>query len=539
MNHKISLNSFLIWLGSACMAAFILVHQLHCPAEVALNLSMSERVFGGAVPYVDFIDNADPFCYYFNLPVIWLSRVLFIHPVFLANLLHLALFAAALFCVEHCLGHTRGAKLLAPRLPWLTVFSFAGLALFMAEFGQITQCLVFFSLPYWTTRYLAALGQKTRPPAAIFAGLLMAVAVLLDPPFICFLAAGELVIALARPRKYFDLSLIVLALSIIGSILLILNLMTAGALAAYLGPIRRLNELSFEFFNDALFYVEKSPDRRDLLYFYALSLAVSLPVACRCLLTRILAALSAVGLAYYVITVNLFTWQSLAMVGYSALALALALGYYGVKISLPCKAAVGGISTKVALSAVTVVLLGLIAMLSRIPGPDWFSLASMGYHGKGLKSDLTIFSSSIEEYCPKGKHIVFFGTQVRPGYPAAYQLRRSGGYLGWGFPVLPLKTMKERKTPEQVADLLEFEKNFYSRLKSDWSGPDRPAAIVVEDNEAHDALWGHGLNEVIERDYEPGPYLSLMNGDELAGHPRFEYVGYLKSYTLYKLRPGK
>lgn len=170
---------------------------------------------------------------------------------------------------------------------------------------------------------------------------------------------------------------------------------------------------------------------------------------------------------------------------------------------------------------------------------QWMSLGPLGYWGQGLKSDLTIFAGDIEDACLPKETVTICGTQVRPGFPALFQVRRSGDYLLWGFPFYVFKTMRERKLPAEVADLLTYEDRFYSRLKAAWSGAKRPKAIAVEDNEAHDALWAHGINTIIENDYEPGPYLSLMNGDELAGHPAFEYVGYHKSFTLYKLKASK
>lgn len=127
-------------------------------------------------------------------------------------------------------------------------------------------------------------------------------------------------------------------------------------------------------------------------------------------------------------------------------------------------------------------------------------------------------------------------TQLRPGFPLIMQLRENGDYFQWGFPFHTLKVMRERKLPDQVADLLAFEEKFYTRLKASWTGPNRPDFIVVEDGEVRDSLWAHGVNTILENDYEPGPYLSLLNGDEIAAHPHLEYIGYPLSFASFKLK---
>lgn len=542
-----SLNRFLILSLSAVLLAYFFVHQLACPAELALSLAASDLVSQGQIPYIDFVDNAIPHSYYLRLPLILLSKLVSFHPTLIANLFHVFLVAASLLLIRVMLGKGRASRLLAPRLPFLSVALFVYVFVFLSEFGQAPQLLVSGTLPYLAARYLSAGGERVKPILSALAGLLQALVLFLDQSFLLFWLLTEFVIFFAGRKRFFALELKVCLLGVI-AMFAGLALMPGQAVKTYFGPILHLNQLSFEFFNDSFFYVGQTPDRRDLVYFFVVAQALTLPVVSRCVLIRLLSALSALGFGYYVSSTSLFTWQALAMVGFAALGLALSLAYYmrrlalgrlfkGLLLFTAMEKFIGN-NRRQEFIAAGLGIACFFVFYQQVAG-QWMSLSPLGYWGQGLKSDLTIFAGDIEEACPPKETVTICGTQVRPGFPALVQVRRGGDYLLWGFPFYVFKTMRERKLPAEVADLLAYEDQFYSRLKAAWSGPRRPKAIAVEDNEAHDALWAHGINAIIESDYEPGPYLSLMNGEELAGHPAFEYVGYRKSFTLYKLKAPK
>lgn len=269
----------------------------------------------------------------------------------------------------------------------------------------------------------------------------------------------------------------------------------------------------------------------------------------RCLLTRLASVLAGFGFGYYVGSTNLLSWQALAMCGYSIVGLGLSGSWYfaniakfskfanlanlaklALKLPLAIKA-----RQKLALPLLTLLLAGGF-FYKQVPADKWFKLDRFGYHGWGLLSDLTIFGGPFQENCPPRKLAAVCATQLRPGFPLIMQLRENGDYFQWGFPFHTLKVMRERKLPDQVADLLAFEEKFYTRLKASWTGPNRPDFIVVEDGEVRDSLWAHGVNTILENDYEPGPYLSLLNGDEIAAHPHLEYIGYPLSFASFKLK---
>lgn len=525
---------------SAVLLAYFTVHQLAAPAEVALGLACSSLVADGKVPYVDFLDNASPYCYYLALPVILLSRLFFLHPILIANLALVLGFAGSMLLIDKMAEGSFRHRLLRAKLPFLALAAFLFLFVFIGEFGQSPLVYVLFSLPYLCARYMSSSFVPAAPKGPLtfsftrsIAGIMQGLVIFLDPLFLLAFLATEITVAVSRPRRYFGVEL-VSAFVTLAVMLAALALMPAAAVSTYCGPICHLNQLSFEFFNDVLFYVEKSPDRRDLIYFYVVSQALILPVVWRCLLTRLLSVLAGFGFGYYVGSTNLLSWQALAMCGYSILGLGLCCSYYFRKFAIPVPLSINA-PQKLALPVLTVLLAGGF-FYKQVPADKWFRLERYGYHGWGLASDLTFFGGPFQENCPPRKLAAVCATQLRPGFPLIMQLRENGDYFQWGFPFHTLKVMRERKLPDQVADLLAFEDKFYTRLKASWTGPNRPDFIVVEDGEVRDSLWAHGINTILENDYEPGPYLSLLNGDEIAAHPHLEYIGYPLSFASFKLK---
>ena len=129
-----------------------------------------------------------------------------------------------------------------------------------------------------------------------------------------------------------------------------------------------------------------------------------------------------------------------------------------------------------------------------------------------------------------------YSEQVSPAFPLLTQLRRKPGYLVWGFPLHTLKTLHERGTTEQIAQLAQFEAGMFNHLRVEALSNHPPALILVEDGEVHDLFKAHGITAIVEQFYSPLDSCSPLNGDEISSHDPYEYLGYRVTFSADKLR---
>lgn len=556
LSFNLIVSGFLALALAALLAGYFSVHQLAIPADAAMRLSCGVQIADGARPYLDFLDNSSPFALYLaSLPAL-VSKIVFVHPVSIFNFMVLLLTLVSLLLVLKC-GQGRSPRLILLQfcLPAI-VFSVALFQFyFLNHFGQEGVLFFLLFLPYLTQRYLSLSGlnackQRWVP---LLVGFLAALALLLNPifplaliavEFTCLFSLGE-ISGLKLKRRYFTAELTACLLSLLVLCLGLFALVPSVVLE-YLGPISHINQLTFEYFNEDLSYVGKSPDRRDLVYAFVVFFVLSLPVAGRCLLTRLMCLMSAFGFACLVFSGTLFSHQAILMIAYSLVALCLSLNRYlrsfrpakvlSARLAVWCSAR---LNKKVIVLLPALVLICFVAAnftALKLTNSKAFSLSELGYYGFGLERDLSFFSKTVRQSSSPRDRVWIYSEQISPAFPLLTQLRRKPGYLVWGFPLHTLKILHERGTPDQIAQLAHFEATMYDRLRVEALSPQPPTLVLVEDGEVHDLFKDHGLIAIIEQFYSPLDSCSPLNGDEIDNHAPYEYLGYRVCFSADKLR---
>ncbi len=564
----------LCWSGSLC--GYFSTHQILIAAEPAMHISCANLIVEGAMPYIDFVDNATPvLLYLFTLPVL-LSKLCFLHPILIFNLL-IVLLTIVVFALITAAVKQSGSKGLSLLfyLPALTLSVITSQLYLIDEYGQESMVFMLLFLPYLLERYLSSTGAHKTSPAwrKIFAGVLAALALLLNPIYllavlvveiVCLTALGEVTLFKIRHR-YLGLEL----LACLGSMLAIVAILYLSAplmVSTYLGPITNLNLLSYDYFYDNLGFVGKSPDRRDLVYAFVVFFIMALPAAGRCLLVRLMCTMAALGFTWLVCSGTLYTHQAFIMTAFVISAFYLALARYlrsmrsvlfEGQLFAQLFAKGENLSRQIYLwqeskpLVRTSLLAGLPVLcfvtinyfcLKNIAADQFFSLANINYYGFGLKPDLSFFSDTVEKNTEPKDLVWIFSSQVRPGFPLITQLRRRPGYLVWAFPLHPLKILHERSTPEQalrltqLAQLTQFEAGMIDHLRSELNSVRPPRLILIEDGEIWDSLKAAGICTIIEGQYDNLEPLTPLNGDEIALHRPYEYVGHRLGFSAYKLK---
>ncbi len=558
--NKLSFNLFLAALLALCFSALLAgwfsIHQLLIPAEAAMRLSCGIQIADGARPYLDFLDNSSPFALYLaSLPAL-VSKLIFVHPITIFNLMVVLLTLLSLLLIARCgRGFSPRLRMLQFSLPALVLGVALSLIYFLNYFGQESLLFLLLFLPYLIQRYLSisALnpGKKRFWPALI--GFLAALGLLLNPAYLlalpaveftCLFSLGDISLTKLK-RRYLASELMSCLLSLLLLCLALISL-APSVVCEYLGPISRINQLTFEYFNNDLSYVGKSPDRRDLVYAFVVFFVLSLPVAGRCLLTRLMCVMAAFGFGCFVFSGTLFSHQGILMIAYGFTALLLAISRY-IRAYRPAKVFSGTFAAwcSARLSKKVLVLLPILVVVCflsssvaalKLAKGSAFSLRELGYYGFGFERDLSFFSKTVKAASVARDRVWIYSEQISPAFPLLTQLRRTPGYLVWGFPLHTLKLLHERGTPEEIASLAQFEATMYDRLRVEALSPHPPSLVIVEDGEVHDLFKANGIIAIVEKFYSPMDSCSPLNGDEIANHDPYEYLGFRVSFSADRLR---
>lgn len=165
--------------------------------DVALNLSLAQKILDGQTPYVDFIEINPPLLLYMNIPPILIGDVTGLSPITVFNLLSLAL------CVWSTLSIRR--SMIALELPGrgIVLAAWAGLAWLVhssGDFGQREQHFVLAYVPFLLLRVARWSDRDVPRRRAIALGVMAGLMTALKPQFVLVAILPELVWA-ARQRR--------------------------------------------------------------------------------------------------------------------------------------------------------------------------------------------------------------------------------------------------------------------------------------------------------------------------------------------------
>lgn len=550
----------------AALTGYFSVHQLLVPAEAAMRLACGALIADGARPYIDFLDNSSPYALYLAVIPQLISKLVFVHPICVFNMLVALLTLVALLLVLNCAkGDSPRLLLVQYCLPAIVIATSLTIFYFLNYFGQESVLFFLLFLPYLVQRYASISNIKAdnrRLFCSSVIGVLAAIGLLLNPIFLlallaveftCLFALGE--ISLTKIKRLYLTSELKACLFSLVLLCLCLFCLAPNVVREYLGPISQINQLAYEYYENGLSYVDKSPDRRDLVYAFVVFFVLALPVAGHCLLTRIMCVMSAFGFSYFVFTGTLLTHQGILMIAYSLTGVLLAGNrylrslYLGKKITAAfvkeCEARLSQPNSprKIRMLVIILPVCAIATFITtsfvslKLAQGKAFTLRELGLYGFGFEHDLSFFSKTVREASTARQSVWIYSEQISPAFPLLTQLRRKPGFLVWGFPLHPLKILHERGTPEQVAQLAKFEERLYERLRAEVLSQHPPVLILIEDGEVRDLFKDHGITSIIDKFYggleDP---CSPFNGDEIAAHAPYEYLGYRVPFSVDKLK---
>lgn len=180
-----------------CIAHAMWTTPLDINHDVALNLSLAQKLLDGQTPYVDFVEINPPLMIYMNVPPVLLGGVFGVAPIIVFNILALGL------CIWSTLSIRK--TMLALELPGrgIVLATWAGLAWLIHASGDFAQREHQFVLAYVPFLFVRVASWSDRPMPRGRAGAIGAVAGLmmaLKPQFVLCAIVLELV-WLARQRR--------------------------------------------------------------------------------------------------------------------------------------------------------------------------------------------------------------------------------------------------------------------------------------------------------------------------------------------------
>ncbi|MBK9144110.1 MAG: hypothetical protein IPM23_16555 [Candidatus Melainabacteria bacterium] len=514
--------------------AHILLHPLLIPAEAAVHLQGALLMVNGKLPYADFFVLSSPAMLYLLFLPAAVSELINIHPVLVFNLfVFVILLLSLLGCKAVLLDHKSRDQASAPYF----LICFAALSLlFISEFGQAHHLLMLLTIPYFLCRKASFCGQILGPRLLVACGAAAGIGFSLEPLFALLFIATELVWWVEKqslkPFSSYDFTSCALVLAIYLSHFIMIPAPMSSLYAALALPLLMYD---YKHWWDILSYVDKTPDRRDLVYFMIVAVTVALGLRKWCSLIVPMVVIAVASFGIFIFEGHMLTFQAIPFVYGAALAAALALGAVlnwicGIfNQSLPARA--------IAVAAGLAALGGIFYQWSQLSGVEYLSLSDQGYPGNAPKSDLANFAEQILKETRPGDRVLVLNPRARPAYPLLLQLGRKPASCGL-LTAEPL-SISERITPlepPETAGPLGYHMDMVlEKLDKDLSGRDRPALVLYDQETMGVILENRGLKDKILKYYAP---IEMADWNLDKGvHPAIEYLGFKYPLNVLKLKP--
>lgn len=501
-------------LGVFCM------HTLMIPAEAAKHLNFAMIVLQGKMPYKEVVDMVSPMMLYLNVIPAYLSRLTPLHPILSFNLFVWILSCASQYlCLELVLkSQTREKYFLSFIVLTNCILQFV----FLREFGQIDHLFLLFTIPYWITRVMRWNGQKPSHSLAMFAGVSAGIGFSLSFLYAFFFILMELCFWLEKRRQVAFTgeeftSCCAIMLLYIGHMIVLPENMAGG----YLGWIVQLQFIDYWQWDERLSYVEKTPDRRDLVYIFAIISVLAIASSRRSKLVIPAMTFAVLGLGLYIFQGQMFTYQALPMMWGTGFALALLLGF-----ALTLLPDLNKLVNIKVVAPLTILACGIFLYIQYIPVSKSQRLDLSAQHcwGSASKCDLSNLSEFFEANTKPGDGVLILNDRTRPAYPLIVQLglRPTGIMLDYA-PSRIYENYFALDNNKAIEKFIYYENQVWEHLPS-MLVAHPPKVVMYDDDAMAPVLNKHLLKKKLEETYPSAVYADW--NENIDKHPKFEYLSF-------------
>jgi hypothetical protein len=504
---------------------------LRIASEAALCLQCGLLIVEGKRPYIDFFEVSSPALMYFNaIPAVFCKLLPIIHPIMI---FHTFVF---LLAVASCLLTARILQRQRTREQAHTPFFVIGLALLnwiaIAEFGQREHLFLLLFIPFFVSRWLTWTNQPVDKRLSLIAGTAGGIGICLDPLFLLVLFFMELYFLVTKQRwspfkaVEFKAAIVVLLLY-----LLHFAFFPREYSALYFNYALPMVLCDYITFDDRLWWVGKTPDNRNIVYFMVIVACIALGLRRWCSLIPPFVGLSIVGFGLFVIEGKSMTYQMLPIVYGAFLSLCLIVSIVA-NFAVKSGWIKNGFLKPVLVAACTsVVVVGATFQLTR-NHDTILDLSKLGYIGSCYWTEESAFSTRMEAATKPNDPILVLNDRVRPAYPLMLQLeRRPASYLLTGYPLRMSRILWDHdKQRIPIYSGLQFQ--MYERLINDIKTV-KPKFVMIEKESLGDVLKEHKVMDVIDELYDEYCFAEFPDTES---QPSFDYYSFRTALACYRLK---
>lgn len=497
-----------------------LMHTLLIPAEAAKHLNFAMIVLEGKMPYKDVVDMVSPMMLYIDVIPAYIAKITHFHPIFVFNI-----FVWILSCASQvlCLGLVLKSQTREKYFLAIVILANSLLQLFfIQEFGQIDHLFLLFTVPYWLCRAMRWNGQKPPQYFAMIAGVSAGVGFSLSFLYAFYFVLIEFCFWLEKRKQEAFLGsefpcCCAIILLYIGHMIILPEAMASG----YLSWILPLTFIDYWQWDNRLTFMEKTPDRRDLVYMFAIISVLAIASSRRSKFIIPAFTFSVLGFGLYIIQGQMFTYQALPMMWGTGFALALliaASATYLPDISKFIKASI------VAPMVLIVCSLFLYFQYLPVSKSERLSLAEQNCWGSAPKCDLSNMSEFFESNTKPGDYVLILNDRTRPAYPLILQLglNPAGIMLDYA-PCRIYENYFDSNNMAAIQKFIFFENQVWEPL-SPMLVFNSPKVVLYDDDAMSPLLNKHLLKTTISNNYPEAVYVDW--NEKIDKHPKFEYLSF-------------
>ena len=507
------------------------MYGLRIPAEAALSLQCGMLIVDGKIPFIDFMEVAAPSSMYFSaIPALVCKILPTTHPVVI---FHNFVFALAVgSCALTALILFKQKTREQAHVPAFIIACALLNLVMVKEFGQREHLFLLGYIPFLVSRWLSWTNQATAKKLSIIAGIAGGVAIILDPIFLVIAVLMELYFCVSK-QKFVPLMAPEMRAAMVVCVIYLFHFVFSSPNYSnvYFNYALPMVICDYITFDERLWWVNKTPDNREIVYFMMLACSIALGVRRWCSLIPPCIALAVVGFGTFVITGKSMTAQMFPMFCGSFLTFALV-----VSIASNAVLNVRALGARLLKPVIVAVIVGICAVsftyMSTTNHDDLKDVSDLGYSGTYLWTEESAFATRLQVETKPGDKVLILNDRVRPAYPLLVQFnRRPASYLLTGYPIRMSRLLMERDAAN-AAKYTGPQFRMYERLIEDIKTV-KPKFMMIEKESLGEVLKEHKVFEVIDNLYQEFAYAEWPDRDE---QPSFDYYAFRTPLVCYKLK---